>query len=231
MVNVTPDVIWQNNNVFQTTSVPIPIPSGITAGMFMVFGITFFDQQTTTTSVTLTGSTSTTPWTQFSTTNAERTKYAFYKIADAGDAADSAAGGQSWTITCQDGFIEQWSGAAWSGVNTSSPFATGPGFNSSSATTFTFASQTSPGSGSVWVGVALIDAGSGSTTDPGSPAVNQEQSTSPYYFGPAIVYSATGITGAFAPSGTIGTGFEWATVAFFLNPASVGDVLYPQVWM
>jgi hypothetical protein len=221
LVNVTPDITFSGNDVFQSTTVNIPIPSGITTGMVMFIVITFDDNQTGT--ISITGNTSSTAWTSFGTVySTTPNKYAFYKVADAGDAADSAAGGRSWTLHCSDGFIEQWAGAAWSGVNTSNPFATGPSIDSSNATTFSFTSQTSPGSSAVWVGLTMIENNSNSVTDPSSPVVNQEQSTSPYYFGPGIVYSATGITGAFAPTGTEANGFEWATVAFFLNPASAG---------
>jgi hypothetical protein len=219
-VNVTPDVVFSGNDVFESTTVNIPIPSGITAGMVMFIAITFSNQQTGT--VSITRNTSSTAWTSFGTVGATPDKYAFYKVADAGDAADSAAGGRSWTLNCSNGFIEQWAGAAWSGVNTSNPFATGPSINNGTATTFSFTSQTSPGSSAVWVGLTMIENTSGSVTDPPSPVVNQEQSTSPYYFGPGIVYSATGITGAFAPAGTIGGGFEWDTISFFLNPAGGG---------
>src|SRR5580704_3448915 len=79
--------------------------------------------------ISLTGHTSTTPWTSFGVELVEDgsyQKWAFWKIADAGDVADSAAGSLAWTLACTSGFIENWSIAGWSGVNTSTPFAAGP---------------------------------------------------------------------------------------------------------
>jgi hypothetical protein len=223
LVNVTPDVTFSGNDVFQSTTLNVPIPSGITAGMLMVIDITFENRPQT--GVSITGNTSATAWTSFGTIDGSSAKYAFYKIADAGDATDSAAGSRSWTLHCSDGFVENWAGAAWSGVNTASPFATGPGINFNTPTTFTFSSQTAPGTSAVWVGLLASDTNGGAITDPSAPVVNQVTGTSPYQNAKAIVYSATGITGAFAPTGTEATGFEWSTVAFFLNPAAAGRII------
>jgi hypothetical protein len=107
-------------------------------------------------------------------------------------------------------------------VNTATPFATGPGINFNNPTTFTFSSQTAPGTSAVWVGLFASDPNGGAITDPSAPVVNQVTGTSPNMPAKSIVYSATGITGAFAPTGTEAAGFEWSTVAFFLNPASGG---------
>jgi hypothetical protein len=75
----------------------------------MFIAITFAHNQIGT--VSITGDTSSTPWTSFGTVySTTPNKYAFYKVADAGDAADSAAGGRSWALNCSDGFIEQWAG-------------------------------------------------------------------------------------------------------------------------
>jgi hypothetical protein len=51
-VNVTPDVIFSGHDVFQNTTVNIPIPSGITAGMLMVIVIAFENRPQTGVSIT-----------------------------------------------------------------------------------------------------------------------------------------------------------------------------------
>ena len=222
-LSVTPDIVFHGDDVFQTTSVNIHIPSGITAGMFMVIGISFANGNS---SASIAGHTSATAWTAFSAIDSgSNNKVAFYKIADAGDAADSATGGLSWTLTCSDGFLEEWAGAAWSGVDNTTPFATGPSSNHTNATTtFTFTSQASPGSSAVWVGLLVTNPNSGTVTDPSSPVVKQVTGTSPSFTGKTIVYSATGVTGGFAPTGVEPSGFDWGTVGFFLNPATAGTV-------
>ena len=196
-INLAPDVTWKGDDVFQTTSFNIPRPaSGISVGAFLQLGISMSNAQTA--DITVAG------WTSFGTPT-EKKGYIFWKIADATDASGSG----NWVCTCDDGFIEQWAGQGWNGVNTSTPFATGPAFNTVAAgsTTINFTSQTSPGTGSVWVGMtALENNSSGITVDPTSPAVRNITSDSGFMDDNLCVgYSATVNSGAYAPSGTQGT--------------------------
>lgn len=221
-INVTADVTWSGNDVFQSTSFNIPRPaSGISVGMFLTLGVSLANNQSAGT-VTVTG------WTSIGTTNgsgaggSDIKKWVFYRIADATD----AAGGGNWVCNCADGFIEQWAGAGWNGVDTTTPFAVGPSINLSDSTTFSWNSITSPGTGSVWVGVLVLANNSGSKTDPTPPPANQIESTSGFYFGPATIYSAQVNSGSFAPTGSEGAAWEWVTVAIFLNPASVGGIAF-----
>lgn len=215
-VSVTPDVVFNGSDAFQTTSFNIPIPSGISTGMFMCVSISMDNTQSG--ALTITGHTSSTAWTEFTPTASDNKTYIFYKIADSGDAADSATGGLSWVCNCTDGFVECWAGACWSGVDNTTPFATGPTRTNNNPSTITFASQTSPGSTSVWVGLLASPGNNGTPVDPSSPVVKQQTGTSGFFSGEGIVYSATGVTGAFAPTGSVTGGFQWSTVAFFLNP-------------
>lgn len=219
-INVTPDIVWSGNDVFETTSFNVPVPSGLVAGQILILGMTFAQSQTNATSVTVTGS-GAEVWTSFGTTSADFDKYAFWKVATTADVALSTSSG-NWICNCQNGFIEQWSGAGWNGVNTTTPFAVGPTINIGSTLAWSWNSLTSPGTGSVWAGISLLSGNSTSKTDPTPPPTNQVQSTSGSYFGPATIYSAQVNSGAFAPSGSEGSAFEWSTVAFFLNPSGGG---------
>jgi hypothetical protein len=210
-ITVNPQTTTTGNDVFQSTSFNVPRPTGISVGDLIVIVGTLAGTETN--DATMSG------FTAFNLTAGFSDKFAFWKIATSGD---TSAG--NWTITCDDGFIEQWAIAVWSGVDTASPFATGPSVNISASTTYSFTSQTSPGAGSVWVGLLAIANNSVSMTQPSGPT-NQAQSTSGFYFGPGCIYSAQVDSGSYAPSGTINSGFEWASVAFFLNPASGGGAI------
>lgn len=213
-INVTPDVVWNGSDAFASTSFNMPIPTGIVAGMVLVTSVVFVNAQTNLTSVSIAG------WTQISVSGqTEFNKYFFFKVATSGDAA-----GGNWVCTCQDGFVEAWAGAGWSGVDNTTPFAVGPATNHGVTTSFPFGSLTSPGTGSVWVGLASIDENSGTITDPASPVVRQSFGQFSGFDASALVYSALVNSGAFAPSGSIVSGFEWATVGVFLNPASAGGI-------
>jgi len=211
-INVVPDVTWHSDDVFQGTTFNIPRPAGITVGMFLTIAVGFANTQAdNSTSVSIAG------WNQYALPATDGQKFAFWRIADAGDTS-----GGNWICTCSDGFIEQWSGMGWINVDNSTPFAVGPSLNAASLTTFTFGSLTSPGVGSIWMGHVLLAPNSTSKTDPTPPPTNRVESTSGFYFAPNAGYSAQVDSGSFSPTGTEGAAFEWATVAAFLNPAGAG---------
>ena len=224
--SVTPDIVTQNYAVFGSSPIPVPIPPGVTSGMLLLIAIGFANAQSSFGVVTITGHTSTTPWTSFGPIGTDTNKYAFYKIADAGDVADSAAGGLSWNMACSDGFVEQWAIAGWSGVNTTTPFAVTPAINNGSTTTWSWSNVTATAT-SVWVGLLVMENNSGGKTDPGPPPTKQiesmYQSGSSGFFGPGVIYSSSVSAGTVTmPTGTEANGYEWATIATILNPAGGG---------
>jgi hypothetical protein len=221
-LHVTPDVVSTWSDVFQSTSSNFPIPAHLTVGMLLIVGLTCQSGQTYT-AVTMDGGSSGHAWTKIDTSkDTGNDKFVFYKVADASDVADSTATGKHWTVHLSNGFIEQGALAGWSGANPSAPFLAGPTVQHASAKAFAWTSLSAPAANSVWAGLLLLSNNSTSLTTPPPVLTKQIQSSSQYYFGPAIVYSTavpSGATSTFA-GGAIQYGFEWATVAFVLNPGS-----------
>lgn len=231
MAITLPPKVATNSGVFEPgPTMAVGLPAGLAVNDFVCVVFIFYQDQTNPGGVSSSGWTL---FTGFPGAGATATCWAFWKFADSGDVA---AGSVAFTIT--DGFVENWVVAAYTGVDTTSPFASGPTVTRLGVDDiFTAAAQTAPSAGSIFVSLASIQQNNGGILAAPPTLINEVMgSSAPFGDLTAIVYDASVGPGSVGPyTGTVASDTTNATVSFILNPGggggggagiSVGPVVY-----
>jgi hypothetical protein len=182
------------DGAFTSNPAALPIPAGLAAGDFVFLHAS---------------SVGTTPSGFTRLLPAATGSFYYYKFADAADA--SAAGTGSWSLS-YTGDTYVVSIAVYRGVNSATPFASGPADSSGSGTTINGPSMTGPG---LYVQSLTIDSNTDLTANPSGMTLRNARSAwgRRHYVTDAPL--ATGVGSAFPATQALG--FPWTAFAMLLQ--------------